>query len=220
MNCWRLQQIAAAFSDGDLDPKEAREASAHVERCRPCRTLVERVSTVPDLAEPALPSGPCGALMDALEGTILARCSGAQGSAPSEVDRVPVGRTVASRPNIEGMGFLRREVRVPVPAIAAAAAAVVAITFLQAWTWRKVERLEVAQREREVVVRGLETELAGARAGWMANPALAPSANEGWTPVDAVGLPSRQPAWRSTAATGTDGLAFELVSAGGPRVLR
>lgn len=214
MNCWRLQQVASAFADGDLDPKDAREATAHIEACRPCRTLVERVAAVPDLREPEVPREPCDRLMEALEGSILARCAA---SAP--------GRLASSEPRLRAVSAWRsRELRVPVPAALAAAAAVALLVGLQAWTWRRVERLETAQRTRESAMRTLEAELASARAGWIPAQALAPSANGAWTTnsVDALGLPVRGNPWRSAGelATGTDGAAFELVSAGGPRVVR
>jgi len=49
MNCWRIQNLVAAFLDGVLCREEEEEITDHLEACSECKSLVEGVAALPDL---------------------------------------------------------------------------------------------------------------------------------------------------------------------------
>ncbi len=209
MNCWRVQNLLAPFVEGELQDGESRAVAEHIEDCGHCRDAVDAVASIPDLTAPTLPTDHCTRIADALERTVLDRI---RSSAPSPNHAIR-------------KAWWRGEFRVPASVAASLALAFGGLGALHFQTQARLAVLEKQTREREDLLVRLQARLTeDAASPWRL--ATVPSAPGGgqWAPleVDTVGLPvtSGWPQLSSVGSSAGGTAPFQLVSAGGPRVVR
>lgn len=68
--CTKIQAKLSAFLDGELNPKEMAEVSAHLETCPDCAAVLEKIRRLDEMAGTAIPDFD-DELMDSLTGRIM-----------------------------------------------------------------------------------------------------------------------------------------------------
>jgi len=68
--CDKIKDRLSAYLDGELSPEEMAEIAAHLETCRDCSALLEKMRRLDDMAEKAVPEFD-DEMMDSLTGRIM-----------------------------------------------------------------------------------------------------------------------------------------------------
>jgi anti-sigma factor RsiW len=165
VNCWRVQNLIAPFLDDELPDSESSSLADHLERCTPCRELVENVAALPDFPRLELDAEAECALWAEFDRCLASRIA--------ESLETPMRVSDGARPEY-------RDLRVP-RSLAAAAAAVV--VMLAGWNWmtyERLDRLEASLNERDAIITALQERVAEHRD---ANSAFAVAGSLGELPV-------------------------------------
>ncbi len=150
MNCWRIQNLVAAFLDGVLCREEEELITEHLEACSECKDLVEGIATLPDLPYTTLDKNLEDAVFEGFEESLAKRIR----------DSVTDGVSIYGHETELDAPLNPESRRAPAPRLllgnrrspALALSYVAAIAILAGgvvWNYLQVERLEesVAQRD-------------------------------------------------------------------------
>jgi hypothetical protein len=223
MNCWRIQNLVAAFLDGVLCREEEQVISEHLEGCSECESLVEGIAGLPDLPYSTVDKQLEEAVFEGFEEALSERIRhsvmdgvGAYGhesslaSDRSSDNRPPFGLLLGTKLS---------------PALAVGyVAAMVLLAGGVAWNYLQVEKLEESVTQRDEIIDALQrrlvtldlerdagfafTESGLSAAGPVFMPAAAPQA---LPPATVSGFPSR---------LGSRPSPYQQVSLDGLRVIR
>ena len=160
MNCWRIQNLVAAFLDGVLCREEEDLITHHLEACSECKTLVEGIAALPDLPYSTLDEDLEEALFAGFEDSLAERIERSLtegvGSYGRETEGAATGLMAAYSPqaaHAQASGHLS-------PALATAyLAAIVLLTAGVAWNYLQVERLEQSVAQRDEIIDTLQQRL-------------------------------------------------------------
>ncbi len=160
MNCWRIQNLVAAFLDGALGREEELEISEHLEACSECKALVEGVASLPELPYKTLDEDLEEAIFDGFEETLAERIreSVIQGvgiyghEAEADVPKPSEGYRDKDRTT-------RVEQHISPPLVLAYVAALLLLAGGVAWNYLQVERLEESVAQRDKIIDTLQRRL-------------------------------------------------------------
>ncbi len=220
MNCWRVQNLVVPYLEQELPEAEADAIGEHVAACAACEELFEAVGSLPPLPKLELEAEVESALFEQFDSQLATRL--AQSFVPPQVAESPDGHRGALA------GMLRARVRVPAALVGAYFGVVLLLAGGIALNHYRVQGLELAVQERDVIIDAMSARLA-TQSGDVAlaesqvdpsvvfMPAGATSAS-GLSPVPMMGL---QPASFQTGSTaGPSPASYRRVSGDAlPRVV-
>jgi hypothetical protein len=225
MNCWRIQNLVAAFLDGVLCREEEQVISEHLEVCSECQTLVEGIAGLPDLPYSTLDEHLEEAVFEGFEEALSERI---RHSVMDGVGAYGHEESLGSDENLSpdnrpALGILLGAKLSPALAVGYVAAMVLLAGGV-AWNYLQVEKLEESVTQRDEIIDALQrrlvtldlerdtgfsfTESGLSAAGPVFMPAAAPQA---LPPATISGFPSR---------LGSQPSPYQQVSLDGLRVIR
>ncbi len=219
MNCWRIQNLVAAFLDGVLGREEEEMITQHLESCSECKELVEGVATLPDLPYTTLDKDLEDAVFEGFEDSLARRIR------DSVTDGVAIyGHESGFDSAAPAPGGLLGNRRSPALALSYVAAIAILAGGV-VWNYVQVEKLEESVAQRDQIIDALqrrlvtidlerETGFAFTESGLSATgpvfmPAAAPQA---LPPASVSGFPGR-------TRPGTHASPYQQVSLDGLRVI-
>jgi len=155
MNCWRVGNLIAPFLDGELDEAECDAIADHLEECPPCADKVEAVAALPDLERLAVDPDVEEQLFEAFDTCLAQRIAHSLLSEHGDDELAPTGTFG---------GFIRREVKVPVTLVVAYAGVALMLGGGIVLNYQRVDDLQTAVSERDVIIDSMRVRLAAAEA--------------------------------------------------------
>jgi hypothetical protein len=220
MNCWRVQNLVVPFLEEELPEAEADAIGDHVAACSTCEELFEAVGSLPPLPKLELEAEVESALFEQFDSQLATRL--AQSFA------TPQATEDLDGPRLALASMLRARVRVPAALVGAYFGVVLLLAGGIALNHYRVQGLELAVQERDVIIDAMSSRLATqsgdvALAESQVDPAVVfmpagVTSSSGLSPVPMMGL---QPASFQTGSTaGPTPASYRRVSGDGlPRVV-